>query len=725
MLMTAAEIVVRVTILLGAAAATTVLLRRSSAAARHLVWTLAIAGSLAVPAVSILAPRWEVPLLPGGALAPVVVGVGRTSAGDHADDVAVPPGAARRSVVSGVSRSAAPGSGVSGVSRTEAPGFSRSSARRIAGSWFAGWSSRSLLLALWLAGSVFVFLRLAVGTARMWWLAQRARPLADGRTLQLAARLARALGIRHDLVFLEGVVSAMPMTWGVRKPRILLPASATEWPAARLRVVLLHELAHVRRRDCLTQLLAQAACALYWFNPLVWLAARRLRAEREHACDDLVLAAGTRGSDYADHLLEIARSMRGTALPTWAAVAMAHRSQLEGRLMAILDPAVPRRVPTRRRTMVLVAATVAFAVPIALVTPVSNAAATVSAEDRDDARSLRMPIRPAEDAQAPARPVTLPSSVRRELPSILREAVNDAVPDAAADLAAEGWVPALFDGVLRSAGQAVGASAGQGQGQGQGVAGGVPGGVAGGVPGGVAGSEHEVEIEQEKPAGATGARRDPRVVAALAAALKDTDKEVRENAMHALANMRAPEALEAIRAALKDETPSIREQAAFALGQYRDKASIPSLAAALKDSSPSVREQAAFALGQIRDPQSADALAVALKDSSEKVREQAAFALGQLRRPESVDALAAALKDASAGVREQAAFALGQIRDRRAVDPLLGALTDANAAVREQVAFALGQLRDARAIEGLTAALKDASVEVRRQAAFALGQIAR
>ena len=136
------------------------------------------------------------------------------------------------------------------------------------------------------------------------------------------------------------------MTCGVTRPVILLPCAALTWDVSRMRVVLLHELAHIRRRDCLMHCVAQAALALHWCNPLMWMALARLRAERERACDDLVLVAGTRGSDYAEHLLDIARQFRRQGMEV-AAVAMARPSELEGRLLAILDPL---REPSARRS---------------------------------------------------------------------------------------------------------------------------------------------------------------------------------------------------------------------------------------------------------------------------------------------------------------------------------------------------------------------------------------
>src|SRR4051794_8922157 len=190
----------------------------------------------------------------------------------------------------------------------------------------------------------------------------------------------------------------MPMAWGVLRPSVLMPADADEWPLERLRIVLLHELAHVRRRDCLTHLLAQAACAVYWFNPLAWMAARRARNERERACDDLVLAMGTRGSDYAEELLEIARVMRSGRFPAvlaGATLAMAHRSQLEGRLLAILDPRIPRRGVTRGGALATSFACLLAIVPLAALQPWSNSEPAAdhqrAAAAVPDPSSLQMP----------------------------------------------------------------------------------------------------------------------------------------------------------------------------------------------------------------------------------------------------------------------------------------------------------------------------------------------
>ncbi len=168
----------------------------------------------------------------------------------------------------------------------------------------------------------------------------------------------------------------MPLTWGWWRPVILLPAQADEWSPERRRVVLLHELAHVKRWDCLTQMMAWLACAVYWFNPLVWVAARRMCIERERACDDLVLDGGCKASDYAAHLVEIARTFR--RVPQVAAIAMARSSRLEGRIAAIVDGSRARRAPRALLVGLCCVAVLAFVAAVAAQKPEANPPAPAS-----------------------------------------------------------------------------------------------------------------------------------------------------------------------------------------------------------------------------------------------------------------------------------------------------------------------------------------------------------
>jgi len=161
------------------------------------------------------------------------------------------------------------------------------------------------------------------------------------------------------------------MTWGLLRPVMLLPTEAEDWPAERRRAVLLHELAHMKRWDYLTQTIGWLACALHWLNPLAWFALRRMRVERELACDDYVLNAGLRPSTYAQHLLEIARGLRGPCCV--GAVAMARSSGLEGRVRAILQVTGSRAAMTRLGLCVTLVLALSVVLPLSALRPVASA----------------------------------------------------------------------------------------------------------------------------------------------------------------------------------------------------------------------------------------------------------------------------------------------------------------------------------------------------------------
>jgi TonB family protein len=162
----------------------------------------------------------------------------------------------------------------------------------------------------------------------------------------------------------ESESAAVAMTLGVRQPLILLPPRHREWHPSKIRAVLLHELAHIRRRDCLLQWLPQAVCALHWFNPLAWFARAQMLCESERACDDAVVRAGTSGPDFARDLLEIAESygLKG-ANPMLITVA----SRLERRITRLLDRSANRQPLAGARTFATLAIALAVLLPLASV----------------------------------------------------------------------------------------------------------------------------------------------------------------------------------------------------------------------------------------------------------------------------------------------------------------------------------------------------------------------
>ena len=209
-------------------------------------------------------------------------------------------------------------------------------------------------------------------------LAQRAEPASSAEAL--LPQLTDRLGLRRRVTVLQTSERMMPMAWGILRANVLLPAESADWSARRMSVVLLHELAHVKRRDAAAQWIAQLARALYWFNPLAWLATRQLAVERERACDDLVLSQGARASDYAEELLSVATGFIAPALPCAAGLAMARSSKLEGRLRAILDATRNRRIATRRAASLSALLLAAALLPLAaLHTRAAAADATPSA----------------------------------------------------------------------------------------------------------------------------------------------------------------------------------------------------------------------------------------------------------------------------------------------------------------------------------------------------------
>ena len=292
-------------------------LRRQSAATRHLVWRFAFALLLSLPLLVVTVPALELPVDPAWVAPDITFSVvSRTS----------PPAP----VTASPGRSAAAPS---------SPGVV---------DWY------TLLVRAWIVGSGLVFLHLAIAWAITW------------RIRRSAIRYERTLDIAADRVrILESERVDSPLTAGWLRPVIVLPETVHDWTDEHLRMVLEHELAHVRRGDLIWQSVARLALCLYWWNPLAWSAWKEFVREREQAADDAVLSAGALPSEYASLLLEMARTVRAEHVWNAAALAMARPAQLEGRLMKILDATVNRRAPRRAMAWVVGVCALVLALPLA------------------------------------------------------------------------------------------------------------------------------------------------------------------------------------------------------------------------------------------------------------------------------------------------------------------------------------------------------------------------
>lgn len=301
-------------------------LRRRSAAQRHLCWAASLGAATMMPFLGLLLPPWR-PEWAGQVIAVLPSGFDAGERWASADRVDV--------VI------------------------------RAIGVESAAWTPADLWPWVWAAGAVIAILQLAVEAVALARLAAAAPRLSDQRVTCLVDRVARALHVERPIRLLQSPRGAVPVTWGIRRPTVMLPISAAGWSDDRAHAVIAHELAHVRRHDWIVHVLAELGCRVLWFHPLFWVVRGRLWAESERAADDVVLGLGVESGDYATHLLAIVRAAR-TRLGDWSpTVAMARQSHMVGRFAALLNARANRRAATRWNVLVAAAVALFIAVPLA------------------------------------------------------------------------------------------------------------------------------------------------------------------------------------------------------------------------------------------------------------------------------------------------------------------------------------------------------------------------
>ncbi len=438
-----ADVSLKGLVILAFAGAVTLAMRRGvSASARHMVWLLAMGSLLALPVLSValsgwaILPQW-IDLEPKVAPAEANVAAAHVSyekpAGDVITPQAAPAVAQEPLAIAPAAPSGEPSEEVSGeiASSAVAPAAAPTPAVLSAGetaradsqkgssrdTTFTAASVLPWLLPVWVIGAAICLAPLLLGRLSLWRLSRTARPITEGPLAELLAEISEQTGIRRPVILLTSDRRPMPMIWGIFRSKLLLPAEAAEWSPQRQRVVLLHELAHAARWDCLAKLIAHIACAVYWFNPLLWVAFQRMQIEAEAACDDLVLGAGSKPAEYAEHLLEIASGLRSHLFAAHSSIALARKSKLEGRLLAILDGRRNRRRLTMVGAMLAVLLIAGLAVPISILQakPKTAASERITTTNTKAADVELIATAVSQTQQAGPWVVTLPSGVTVEL----------------------------------------------------------------------------------------------------------------------------------------------------------------------------------------------------------------------------------------------------------------------------------------------------------------------
>lgn len=626
-------LLVKATFILLLALAMTIVMQRASAGARHLVWLVTVAALLCVPALTAWAPL-QVRVLPAV----------RSIAEQYSPLQKSNPESPSMVSTSGANKIQDDGAALaprsaSTKSKSATSVFSESALVTGVSAVFLIWAAVVLAIAASLGWATMLVRRIV----------NRARPLDTSDWLDPLWEVSDRLALEEPPRLLRSEDAKMPFACGLFTPTIVLPAECDSWSLDRRRAVLLHELAHVRRHDLIGHTLGRLACAVYWFHPLVWTAAKQLRSESERACDDLALSCGARATDYAEHLLDIVTSVRGDATPS-VALAMARRKEFEGRMLAILDPELRHSSPSRRQSATLIGSLALISIVVGAAAPAprdavpassANASALSNRDANGSAQSTDVQLLPKPQVKGypDSREIiggspthTITNTITTQLTNTILQTTQQtstAIAESDPERALSGKVSALINQITHASAQ--GASKGS----------------------------------DERPA----------LLAKVLAT--DTSAELRRVAAWGLAEYANTQvAVDALATAVRhDSNARVREMAAWALAEAeRSSVAVQALSAALHDADPEVRATSAWALGSVGDRSASDALAAALSDASPEVRKRAEWALGNADLKQAPPALIALLRDKDPGVRELAAWSLYEIEDPAAIPALESAL---------------------------------------------------
>lgn len=328
-LVVGSEVLLKASIVVAIAGLVTTFARRTSAASRHSVWTISLGALLVLPLLSATLPTWDID---GVSIVPRKIqaesGGLQSAGGAFANVGSAEQRNASRKIVGSVPQSVRDSRAEVKQAFPSLPPL--------------GSIAATIAMAVWVTGVFLLLLRFLLAANRVRALSDRTIASCSGSGDVMTVPIRSRFGVPRSITVVTSDEVSMPICWGLFRPVVILPASSDRWPSDRKSAVMLHEIAHATRCDYLSLLVAEVARAIYWPNPLVWIAASRAAIEREHACDDEALNVGMRSDVYAGHVLDVVGAQIG-GYSMHGAIAMAGRSELSSRMRKILAKGLSRR----------------------------------------------------------------------------------------------------------------------------------------------------------------------------------------------------------------------------------------------------------------------------------------------------------------------------------------------------------------------------------------------
>ena len=513
---------------------TSFILRGISASLRHLLWTSTVIALIILPILPPLLPSLELKIIPE-----LVPGQPLEGANMPASKI-----------------------GGRDIPEAESPGIGGPPDALKSGHPWTTWAATA-----WILGGLLTFVWMSFGKIGLILIERKSRILSDESKNGLLNEIHQHLGLRRRVRLFQNPATAAAINRGIARPRIILPSEAAGWSPERLRVVFLHELAHIKRLDGVVDVFINIALVVFWFHPLVWLACHRLRAERERTCDDAVLTAGIKASEYASHLMDVASELGSKPKPLWQVVTISQGSSLKDRLLCILDPKLNRETARARTGIPSVILLAAFLLPIASVR-IWNTSARASFRP-----SGSIPEKPGTSEQPPFQKKSA-APIRSETPSALNPASNTD---------SNRRIRVLVDML----------------------------------------GHKDTDMRLLAVRSIAGLSPEDRLEPLLLAMANEIT-EVRKIALAALAKTREPRARLALENALEDSSSEVRLEAVNAAAGLEHRDSLPLLIKAMKNEVARVRRVAIRKLIEIDDPSSRETIRQALDDKDEIVRRTAA-----------------------------------------------------------------------------------------------------